>query len=151
MHKLILVFYISHFTQTRATQCLTNIEGKVCGWWQWRFGGWLRYIDGMQGDGHRRHGDKRCVNKCSKFSVWCQSIKIILEHSSSCQRDLSKLVSWLNHTCFIIPCACHFISHSSFCQWFVFLSEVCYYSVSNYCRSEILTLTPSICFDLNFH
>ena len=44
MHKLILVFYIPRFTQTRVAQRLTNIEGKVCGWWQWRVGGQIWYI-----------------------------------------------------------------------------------------------------------
>ena len=44
-----------------------------------------------------------------KFSVWSQSIQTILKNSSSCQQDLAKLVGRLNHTCFIIPHACHFI------------------------------------------
>ena len=63
MYKLILIFYIPHFAQTRAAQCLTNIDGKVRGQWQWRFGGWIRYIDGTQGDGHCSRGDDRRVQK----------------------------------------------------------------------------------------
>ena len=45
MHKLILVFHIPRFAQTRAAQCLTNIEGKVYGRWRLRIGGQIRYID----------------------------------------------------------------------------------------------------------
>ena len=45
-----------------------------------------------------------------KFSVWSKSIQSILESNQSCQRDLAKLVGRLNHTCFIIPHARHFIS-----------------------------------------
>ena len=44
-----------------------------------------------------------------KFKVWSQSIQTILKNSSSCQQDLAKLVGRLNHTCFIIPHARHFI------------------------------------------
>ena len=74
MHKLILVFYIPRLAQTRAAQCLTNIEGKVCGRWQWRFGGRIRYIDGTQGDGHRCRGDERRVQKVSRaYSISCSN------------------------------------------------------------------------------
>ena len=45
-----------------------------------------------------------------KFSVWSQSIQSILNTNYSCQRDLAKLIGRLNHTCFIIPQARHFIS-----------------------------------------
>ena len=71
MHKLILVFYIPRFAQTRAAQCHTNIEGKVCGRWQWRFGGWIRYTDDTQGDGRRCRGDERRVQKVIKANVVC--------------------------------------------------------------------------------
>ena len=45
-----------------------------------------------------------------KFSVWSESIQSILQTKQSCQRDLAKLIGRLNHTCFIIPHARHFIS-----------------------------------------
>ena len=45
----------------------------------------------------------------SKFSVWSQSIRMILKNYLSCQRDLVKLEGRLNHTCFTIPHAHHFI------------------------------------------
>ena len=47
-----------------------------------------------------------------KFSVWSQPIWTILKNSSSCQQwDLAKVVGQLDHTCFIIPHAHHFIGH----------------------------------------
>ena len=45
-----------------------------------------------------------------KFFVWSKSIQSILDTNHSCQRDLAKLVGRLNHTCFIIPHARHFVS-----------------------------------------
>ena len=70
MHKLILIFYIPRFAQTRAAQCLTNIEGKVCGRWQWRFGGWIQYTDGMQGGGHCCRGEEWI---CESDGVSCNN------------------------------------------------------------------------------
>ena len=45
-----------------------------------------------------------------KFSVWSESIQSILDTNYSCQRDLAKIIGRLNHTCFIISQARHFIS-----------------------------------------
>jgi hypothetical protein len=45
-----------------------------------------------------------------KYSAWAAAITFILISESCGYNDLETLVGWLNHICFVIPVALHFMS-----------------------------------------
>ena len=66
----------------------------MCGRWQWRFGGWIRYIDGTQGDGHRCHGDERHVKKVSGGTIFVDHASGFIHVANQVTLRASDTIIW---------------------------------------------------------